>query len=108
MQADIAPFGHMVWTGVVCIVAWSEWQRLGRFRLTRDVLATLVIVMGLHSINDFISFESAEVGALFLLGPVVPVISYLFFKHRVRELTPPEQVLHVPPGWRPRAVDAAT
>lgn len=101
----MAPFGHMVWTGVACIVLWQEWRRAGHFAITKNVAIVLVVVMGLHSLNDLVSLEAPNTPILVLANPIVPVISYLYFKRHARELTPTSVIPSVPPGWRPRVTD---
>lgn len=102
----LAPFGHLVWTGVAAIVLWSEWARRGQVAITAKVVGVLVAVMALHSVNDYASFESPNTPALVLASPVIAIGSYLFFKSRARELTPAGRVNAVPPGWRPHGSDA--
>lgn len=90
----ITPFGHLVWTGLITTVWWSEWQKHGGIRITRSVVGVLVLVMFLHSANDFVEFApnllpGVPWASMLLLGvPIIFILSFVFFWRTVKKHVP--------------------
>ncbi len=100
-----APFGHLVWTGLVTTVWWNEWEKHGGITITKAVVGAYALAVALHAINDFLptkiiplamsmgavtgnTFIGLVLGALGLLALLaVMIISFWVFwrnvKHRV-------------------------
>jgi len=87
---------HMFLTGFIAAVAWRAWHLRGGFHLTWPVVGAVLAAWTLHSTVDTLG-----VGATYL-QVVLLVANYFAFKETARQLTPPEAVHEVPPGWRPR------
>ncbi|MBV6509389.1 MAG: hypothetical protein JJLCMIEE_02458 [Acidimicrobiales bacterium] len=86
---------HMMLTGFIAAVAWRAWHLRGGFHLTWPVIGTALAAMALHS-----GFDSLQDPPGIYL--VLIVVMYFAFKESARQLTPPEALHEVPPGWRPR------
>ncbi|MBB2914937.1 RsiW-degrading membrane proteinase PrsW (M82 family) [Streptosporangium becharense] len=79
------PFGHLIWTGLVCAVAFGAWQARGRVTVTLPVVAAVVTAAVLHSLNDGLLVLDIP-GAARLLFLVVAVVSYWLFHRATRDL----------------------
>jgi RsiW-degrading membrane proteinase PrsW (M82 family) len=88
------PFGHIAWTGLVTTVWWSEWHKHGGIRITRSVIGAFVLVMLLHSTNDFVEITVGQIDAslwtvvLLLAIPVIFILTFVLFWRTVKKRVP--------------------
>jgi len=101
-----APFSHLVWTGLVTTVWWNEWEKHGGIKITKAVIGSYVLVVALHSINDFIPLKlvplamnmvgdtgDPTMGILLAVGSVIALltvmgISFWVFWRNVKKRVP--------------------
>ncbi|WP_419995043.1 PrsW family glutamic-type intramembrane protease [Streptomyces boninensis] len=81
------PFGHLAWTGLLCALAFTRWQKRGKVTLAPSVVGGYVLVALLHSANDGLLVYEAERPILLLGYLAVAVASYVLFRLGTRGLT---------------------
>ncbi|MEU4407830.1 PrsW family glutamic-type intramembrane protease [Streptosporangium sp. NPDC023963] len=81
------PFSHLVWTGLVCAVAFGAWQVRGRAVVTLPVVAAFVAAATLHSLSDGLLVLDIP-GPARLLFLAVAAASYWLFHRATRDLKP--------------------
>jgi RsiW-degrading membrane proteinase PrsW (M82 family) len=87
----VGPFGHLVWTGTVCAVAFAAWQRRGKVVVTPAIIGVLLLVCVLHSAYDALQTLDGIPYAVHFLYLAVALVSYWIFRLFTRDLTlPPE------------------
>jgi RsiW-degrading membrane proteinase PrsW (M82 family) len=84
------PFGHLAWTGLLCALAFTSWQKQGRVTVTPGLLGGYILVALLHSANDGLLTYESENPVLILGYVAVVVTSYILFRLATRILTLPE------------------
>lgn len=83
------PFGHLAWTGLLCALAFSSWQKRGKVTLTAPLIGGYLLVALLHSANDALLTYESENPILILGYLAVAVTSYVLFRLSTRSLTLP-------------------
>ncbi|MCI3238714.1 PrsW family intramembrane metalloprotease [Streptomyces spinosisporus] len=83
------PFGHLAWTGLLCALAFTSWQKRGKVTLTAGLVGGYLLVALLHSANDGLLTYESENPVLFLGYLAVAVTSYVLFRLGTRSLTLP-------------------
>ncbi|MGV9533519.1 PrsW family glutamic-type intramembrane protease [Streptosporangium sandarakinum] len=96
------PFGHLVWTGMVCAIAFEVWHLAGRVVFTVTIACAFTVAATLHSINDGLLVLDVP-APVRLLFPVVAAVSYWLFHQATGDLSP-----RVPGGAAALAVRIAT
>ncbi|MET8051248.1 PrsW family glutamic-type intramembrane protease [Streptosporangium sp. NPDC005286] len=81
------PFSHLVWTGLVCAVAFGAWQVRGRAVVTIPIIAAFMTAALLHSLSDGLLILDIPQPAR-LLFLVVAAASYWLFHRATRDLKP--------------------
>ncbi|MEU0479368.1 PrsW family glutamic-type intramembrane protease [Streptosporangium sp. NPDC006013] len=81
------PFSHLVWTGLVCAVAFGAWQVRGRAVVTIPIIAAFMTAALLHSLSDGLLILDIPPPAR-LLFLVVAAASYWLFHRATRDLKP--------------------
>jgi RsiW-degrading membrane proteinase PrsW (M82 family) len=83
------PFGHLAWTGLLCALAFTSWQKRGRVTLTAGLVGGYLLVALLHSANDGLLTYESDNPVLLLAYLAVAVASYVLFRRGTRGLTLP-------------------
>ncbi|MFI6888031.1 PrsW family glutamic-type intramembrane protease [Streptosporangium canum] len=86
MRGLATPFSHLVWTGLICAVAFGVWQARGRIVITFSVVGAFAMAAVLHSLNDGLLTLDIP-GPARLLFLVVAAESYWLFHRATRDLT---------------------
>lgn len=95
-----APFGHLIWTGIACAIAFGEWERHGRVVLTRAVVGGVLAAAVLHSAFDSVLSPRAA-PPVRLLAPLVVIVTVEVYVRVTRELTVSSSPVSPPsPGRR--------
>ncbi|WP_329088472.1 PrsW family glutamic-type intramembrane protease [Streptosporangium sp. NBC_01469] len=81
------PFSHLVWTGLVCAVAFGAWEVRGRAVVTLPIVVAFVTAAMLHSLSDGLLILDIPRPAR-LLFIAVAVTSYWLFHRATRNLKP--------------------
>lgn len=81
------PFSHLVWTGLICAVAFGVWQVRGRAVVTLPVVVAFVTAATLHSLSDGLLILDIPRSAR-LLFLVVAAASYWLFHRATHDLKP--------------------
>ncbi|MEU4834070.1 PrsW family glutamic-type intramembrane protease [Streptosporangium sp. NPDC023615] len=81
------PFSHLVWTGLICAVAFEAWRIRGRVVVTLPVVTAFVTAAVLHSLSDGLLVLDIPRPAR-LLFLVVAAVSYWLFHRATRDLRP--------------------
>jgi len=71
----LTPFGHLVWTGMVTVVWWSEWSKHQKICITKSVVGVLFLSIFLHSANDFLEFSLAKSSGIMLVAHLLAILA---------------------------------
>jgi RsiW-degrading membrane proteinase PrsW (M82 family) len=81
------PFSHLVWTGLICAIAFGVWEAKGRVVITFPIVGAFVAAAVLHSLNDgLLTINIPGPARLLFIG--VAAVSYWLFYRATRDLKP--------------------